>query len=190
MFSRKVAPGIEIRLFDTADAEAVFAVVDRNRAYLRTWLPWVDVTSSPDDLRRFILKVREQFETGRGPQCAIWIDGAVAGSIGCHPIDWPNRHCSVGYWIEQRYQGKGIMTRCCASMLDYLFDELELHRVTIHCGVENTRSCAIPERLGFTREGLIRDGEWVNDRWLNLVAWGMLENEWRGRRAKRVKENP
>ena len=100
-----------------------------------------------------------------------------------HPIDWPNRNCSIGYWIEQRYQGKGIMTRCCESMLDYLFDDLGLHRVTIQCGVANTKSCAIPERLGFTREGLIREGEWVNDRWLDLLSWGMLEQDWRARRT-------
>jgi ribosomal-protein-serine acetyltransferase len=64
-------------------------------------------------------------------------------------------------------------------MLDYLFDELGLHRVEIRCGTGNTRSCAIPERLGFTREGVLRQGEWVNDRWVDLVVWGMLEVEWR-----------
>jgi ribosomal-protein-serine acetyltransferase len=181
MFSRKLAPGIEIRLFEPKDADPAFAVVERNRAYLREWLPWVDFTASPEDLRRFIVKVREQFSSGRGPQCGIWIDGAFAGSVGCHPIDWPNRNCSIGYWIEERYQGKGIMTRCCESLLDYLFDDLGLHRVTIQCGVLNTRSCAIPERLGFAREGLTRDGEWVNDRWLDLVCWGMLEQDWRAR---------
>src|SRR4051794_9009570 len=135
MFSRKVAPGIEIRLFEPKEAEAVFAVVERNRTYLREWLPWVDVTQSAEDLRQFILKVREQFAAGRGPQCGIWIDGMIAGSLGCHPIDWPNRNCSVGYWIDQRFQGKGVMTRCCENILDYLFDELQLHRVTIQCGV-------------------------------------------------------
>ncbi len=175
MFSRRVAPRIEIRMFEVNDAEAIFAVVERNRAYLREWLPWVDFTVSPEDLRRFIVRVREQFASGRG-------EGAFAGSVGCHPIDWPNRNCSIGYWIEERYQGRGIMTRCCESMLDYVFDELGLHRVTIQCGVLNTRSCAIPERLGFTREGVTRDGEWVNDRWLDLVCWGMLEKDWRARR--------
>ena len=60
-------------------------MVERNRAYLREWLPWVDFTASPEDLRRFIVKVREQFASGRGPQCGIWIDGAFAGSMGCHP---------------------------------------------------------------------------------------------------------
>ena len=183
MFSRTVAPGIEIRLFELKDAEPVFASLERNRAYLREWLPWVDFTASPDDLRRFIVRVHEQFSSSRGPQCGIWIDGAFSGSIGCHPIDWPNRNCSVGYWIEERYRGRGIVTRCCESMLDYLFDELGLHRVTIHCGVENARSCAIPERLGFSREGVTRDGEWVNDRWLDLMAWGMLEHDWRARRV-------
>ena len=182
MFSRKVAPGIEIRMFEVNEAEEIFGVVERNRAYLREWLPWVDFTTSPEDLRRFIVRVREQFASGRGPQCGIWIENSFAGSVGCHPIDWPNRNCSIGYWIEQRYQGKGIMTRCCESMLDYVFDELGLHRVTIQCGVLNTRSCAIPQRLDFTREGVTRDGEWVNDRWLDLVCWGMLEKDWRARR--------
>ncbi len=183
MFSRRVAPGIEIRLFEIKDAEPVLAVVERNRAYLREWLPWVDLTVSPEDLRRFIVRVREQFAAGRGPQCGIWMDGAFAGSVGCHSIDWVNRNCGIGYWIEGRYQGKGIITRCCASLLDYLFDDLGLHRVTIQCGVGNTRSCAIPERLGFTREGVTRDGEWVNDRWLDLAGWGMLEQDWRARRT-------
>jgi ribosomal-protein-serine acetyltransferase len=64
-------------------------------------------------------------------------------------------------------------------MLDYLFDGLGLHRVAIRCGTGNMRSCAIPQRLGFTREGLLREGEWVNDRWVDLVAWGMLEHDWR-----------
>jgi ribosomal-protein-serine acetyltransferase len=187
MFSRKVAPGIEIRLFELRDAETVFAVVERNRAYLREWLPWVDITMSAENIRCFIARVREQFESGRGPQAGIWIEGAFAGSVGCHPIDWPNRHCSIGYWIEARFQGKGIMTRCCASLIDYLFHDLGLHRVTIQCGTGNLRSCAIPERLGFTREGLTREGEWVNDRWVDLVLWGMLEREWRARPAPKRK---
>jgi ribosomal-protein-serine acetyltransferase len=184
MFSRKVAPGIEIRLFEIKDAEAIFAAVERNREYLRQWLPWVDFTSSPEDLRRFITKVREQFASGRGPQCGIWVDRALAGSVGCHPIDWANRNCSIGYWIEEAHQGKGIMTRCCENLLDYVFDDLGLHRATIQCGVANTRSCAIPQRLGFTREGVTRDGEWVNDRFLDLVCWGMLDQEWRARRNR------
>jgi len=182
MFVLPVAPGIEIRLFEMKDAEELFAAVDSERAYLREWLPWVDYSRSPDDVRHFIERVRGQFDANQGPQSGLWVDGRISGAVGCHPIDWPNRHCSVGYWMKATLQGRGIMTRACTTLLDYLFDELGLHRVTIQCGTGNRKSCAIPERLGFVREGVIRQGEWVNDRWLDMVIWGMLEDDWRSRR--------
>jgi ribosomal-protein-serine acetyltransferase len=179
-----------MRQFQPADAETVFAVVDRNRMHLRQWLPWVDSSHSPEDIRQFIGRVVAQFEADLGPNTGIWVDGVFAGNVGCHPIDWANRSCSVGYWIDAAQQGKGAITRCCAAMLDYLFDELRLHRVEIRCGTGNTRSCAIPERLGFTREGLLREAEWVNDRWVDLVVWGMIEDQWRAAARSRVTRWP
>lgn len=185
MFRRVVTAEIEIRLFEPADAEECYRVVERNRAYLREWLPWVDGTHSPADFRNFIETIAiPQYEAKQGPNCAIRVAGEVAGGIGCHVIDWANRHCSMGYWVDAAHQGKGIVTQCCASMLDYLFDDLGLHRVVIECGTGNTRSCAIPQRLGFQREGLKREAEIVAGRWLDLVMWSMLDREWRERRAK------
>jgi ribosomal-protein-serine acetyltransferase len=180
-FAREVAPGVGLRQFDARDAEELFERVEANREYLREWLPWVDLTQSAEDIRRFILRAQKQFAANQGPQVAIRLNGRIVGSVGCHPIDWPNRHCSIGYWLEAARQGRGLMTQCCASFLDYLFDDLGLHRVTIQCGTGNTRSCAIPQRLGFTREGALRQAEWVNDRWVDLILWGMLEEEWRSR---------
>ena len=174
---------MEIRHFEMCDAEAVFAVVERNRAYLREWLPWVDGSHSPDDVRAFIHSALVQSEEGRGPQLAIWMGETIVGSVGCHPIDWTNRSCSIGYWLDPEKQGQGVVTRCCAAMLNYLFGELRLHRVEIRCGTGNARSCAIPERLGFKREGIAREAQWVNDRWVDLVVWGMLEQNWLARVA-------
>jgi ribosomal-protein-serine acetyltransferase len=185
MFRRVVTPEIEIRLFDADDAEVSYALVERNRAYLREWLPWVDRTQSPEDIRTFITTIAiPQYEANNGPNCGIWVDGEFAGSIGCHPINWANRNCSLGYWVDATHQGKGIITKCCASMLDYLFDELGLHRVVIQCATGNTRSCAIPERLGFTREGVKREAELVSGRWLDLVVWSILDAEWRAGRIR------
>jgi ribosomal-protein-serine acetyltransferase len=179
MFSRIVAPGIEMRLLATGDAKTLYAVADRNRVRLRRWLPWVDQTRSAEDVRLFILRVLDQYHANLGPQTGVWVHGVLSGSVGCHPIDWANRNCSIGYWLDEAQEGKGVITRCCASLLDYLFLELGLHRVEIRCGTGNTRSCAIPERLGFMREGVARGAEWVSDRWVDLVVWGMLEEEWR-----------
>src|SRR4051812_9974486 len=171
MFHATVGPGLELRQLQMPDAEELFAVADRNRAYLREWLPWVDKTHSAAEIRDFIAARLEQFEAQQGPNAAIWLEGRIVGSVGCHPIDWANRNCSVGYWIDAAQQGKGVMTRCCAALLDYLFHEMDLHRVTIQCGTGNRKSCAIPERLGFGREGLLREAEWVNDRWVDLLVW-------------------
>ena len=179
LFRLAVAPGIELRQFEMRDAEAVFAVADRNRAYLREWLPWVDRTHSADEIRDYIAARLEQFEAHQGPSAAIWLNGAIVGAIGCHPIDWANQHCTLGYWIDAACQGNGVMTRCCAALISHLFEEMAVHRVTIQCGTGNVKSCAIPERLGFTREGMMREAEWVNDRWVDLVVWGMLARDWK-----------
>ncbi len=182
MFRRQMAEGIEIRQFEARDADAAFAAANRNRRYLRRWLPWVDATTSAAEVRDFILRSQAQYEAGEGPNAGIWIDGVLAGSIGCHRIDWANKSCSIGYWLDEEFQGRGIVTRCCEEILDYLFTELRLHRVVIQCGTGNFRSCAIPQRLGFTREGVAREAEWVNDRWVDLFVWSMLADEWKQRR--------
>ena len=186
MFRRIVAPGIEIKLFEANEAKALFSLVERNRERLRNWLPWVDHTHSSEDIRLFILRVLDQYHSNLGPQTGIWVDGVLSGTVGCHPIDWSNRNCSIGYWVDAGQEGKGIITRCCATLLDFVFDELGLHRAEIRCGTSNQRSCAVPERLGFNREGIAREAEWVNDRWVDLVVWGILEEEWRRRRSRRL----
>jgi ribosomal-protein-serine acetyltransferase len=180
MFRRSPAPGIEIRQFEPLDAETVFAAVERNRAYLREWLPWVDLTHSVPDVLDFIVKSRAQFHDNQGPSCGIWIDGELAGSVGCHPIDWSNRQVSIGYWIEERHRGKGVITKCCVALIEYLFG-LGMHRVVIQCGIGNRKSCAVAGRLGFVCEGILRQAQWVNDRWVDLEVWSVLEDEWRAK---------
>ena len=181
-FRRTVAANIDLRLLERRDAEPIFAAVERDREYLRQWLPWVDRTESAQHVRAFIEEVViPQWSDNRGPQCGIWVDGELAGSVGCHPIDWANRLCSIGYWVESRRQGQGIVSRSVSTMLNYLFEEECLHRVVIQCATGNVRSCAIPLRLGFVQEGVLREAELVGGRWLDLVTWGMLEQEWRQR---------
>src|SRR5262249_13228462 len=137
MFRRSVAHGIEMRQFELRDADAVFTAVERNREYLRQWLPWVGQTRTTEDIRQVILRVTHQAETNQGPQVGIWVDGEIGGALGCHTIDWANRSSSLGYWVDAARQGRGLITQACAVMLDHLFLELALHRVEIRCGTAN-----------------------------------------------------
>jgi ribosomal-protein-serine acetyltransferase len=183
MFVRTVAPGVELRLLEERHADDLFATIDRNRERLRRWFPWVDRTLTPEDSRLFIRTGLDQYAAQLGLHLGIWTDGRLMGGIGAQRIDWANRATPLGYWLDAKAEGKGIVTQSCAALIDHFFGELLLHRIEIRCGVANTRSCAVPSRLGFTREGVLRDAEWLNDHYHDLVVWSMLAPEWKRRRA-------
>ncbi len=178
MFSLKLDDGLELRLLEERHAEAVFAVVDQNRAHLREWLPWLDASVSPDDTRSFIKKSLHEFADGEGMATGIWLDDQVVGAISYNSIDRSNRSVEIGYWLAAGHQGKGVITKACRAMVDHAFSELALNRVVIRCGVGNTKSCAIARRLGFKQEGVLRQAGWLYDHFIDLEIYSMLASEW------------
>jgi ribosomal-protein-serine acetyltransferase len=102
----------------------------------------------------------------------------MAGIIGCVKMDLANRCCEIGYWLGDAYRGMGLMTAVCSALLDYLFDSLIMNRAEIRCAVDNVKSIAVPLRLGFKKEGVIRQAAWLNDRFIDLAIYGMLSKDW------------
>jgi ribosomal-protein-serine acetyltransferase len=180
MFRFQVDDEIELRLLLAQHAEALYAVMDRNRDHLRPWLPWVDTTNSPDDTRAFIKGGLEQLAANNGCQMGIWVQGELVGAVGFHYWNWNNGRTEIGYWLAEGTQGRGIMTRVCRALIDYAFGELGLRRVEIRAAASNARSRAVPERLGFTLEGAIRQIEHIGTQWDDMVVYGLLAHEWQG----------
>jgi ribosomal-protein-serine acetyltransferase len=179
MFSAPIRPGFEMRLLEERHAPALFQVVDREREQLREWLPWVDATRTEDDTLSFIRSALEQFASNSGVVAGIWGPGGIAGVVGMQKIDWLNRNVELGYWLSTPFRGSGLMTDACRTMISYAFAELDLHRVSIRCGVRNVTSCAIPERLGFTPEGTLREAQLLNGRYEDLRVFAMLKRDWK-----------
>jgi ribosomal-protein-serine acetyltransferase len=165
---------------ESGEADALFALTDLNRTYLREWLPWLDASRTVRDTVGFIELSRKQLEKREALHCSIRYQDKIIGMIGFHRFDWGNRAASIGYWLASHMQGKGIVTHSCRLLTDFAFAELQLNRVEIRCAVGNAKSRAIPERLGFRNEGTIRDAEWLYDRFVDLVVYGLLARE-RGR---------
>jgi len=178
MFIVPVDADISLELLEEQHEGELFALVDANRDYLRQWLPWLDQNTEVEHTRSFIRSALERFAARDGFTCGLRHKGALAGVVGLHRVDWPSRRSSLGYWLAEPHQGKGLMTRACAGLLDCAFGEMGLNRVELHCAVENRRSCAIPERLGFTREGVLRSHEWLYDHFVDMVAYAMLAGDW------------
>ena len=178
LFSLNVNEEISLKLLEKKDAKELFDVVNDSRSYLREWLPWVDHMKQEADYEPIIEMWLKQFSANDGFQAGILYKGKIVGMIGFHGVDWANRKTSIGYWLSEKHQGNGIMTEAVKTLLNIAFTEYKLNRVEIQCGVENEKSKAIPERLGFKQEGIIRDAEYLYDHFHDCILYGMLAKEW------------
>lgn len=165
-----------VAILEASDADEVYRLIDANRAHLARWLPWA-AEQTLDGVRAFIEQGLAQFARGAGYHCAIRESGRLVGVIGVHEIDWPNKRAGIGYWLAEDAQGAGSVTRACRAVVDNLFDEMGLQRVEIGAAVENVRSRAVPERLGFKLEGVARGFERVGDAWLDIAQYALLAHE-------------
>ena len=179
MFTLKVDQEIELQLFQLHHAEELFYLVDNNRNHLRKWLPWVDNMTSPAQYHSIIPIWLKQFADNQGFNTGIRYNSELIGSIGFHNIDWNNKQSSLGYYLAEGFEGKGIMTRTVQALVNYAFFQFNLNRIEIRCGVKNKKSRAIPERLGFMQEGVIRDGEFLYNHFHDLAVYGMLARDWK-----------
>ena len=179
MFRFDLPGGSHLRLLEESDAEELVRVVDANRDHLAPWMPWVESTPNTVDVRlEFIRSTRRQIAENDGLQAAIVEGGEIVGVIGFHSVDWRNLATSLGYWLAADRQGRGIMTEAVAALTTYAFEVWGLARVEIRVATENRRSTAIPERLGFAREGVLRQAERHGDTYRDLVVYAMLAQDW------------
>lgn len=168
---------ISIELINEKHAQPIFDMVDENRAHLRVWLPFVDRMKTVAFAHDFVRGSMQRNQDG-DEHAFVIIDGQmVVGRIGVYKIDHQNKIGEIGYWIIERAQGKGIVTKACQAILDFCFDDLKLNRVEIRCGTGNARSKAIPERFHFTHEGIIRQGELLYDQFIDLHLYSLLKTE-------------
>ena len=175
----KVQGNISLETLTTGDSDEVFSVIDKNREYLRKWLPWVDITDTSATLQNVITSWEKELELGTDLVFGIFKDDKYIGNIGLHDMKRPNNSAAIGYWLAENEQGNGIMTDCVRTLVDYGFNILSLNRVYIYCADKNQKSRAVPKRLGFVLEGVLQDGEYLYGTYFDLAVYGMLKRNWR-----------
>jgi ribosomal-protein-serine acetyltransferase len=174
MFSYKIDKDTELRLFEDRHAEEVFALLVENRERH----PELGENFSLADAQKKIRHDLALFAENKGLGVGIWYKDVLAGGVRYHEIDWSNRMTELGYWISEGFEGKGLVTKTCRVLIDRAFNELGLNRIIISCSSENQKSRAIPERLGFKQEGILRQSELLQDRFVDMLIYGLLANEW------------
>ena len=179
MFKQTVTSNIFLRILEIRDAYTLNALINTSRPELRLWLPWVDNVSTTQDAEKFIEAGLTQFAANNGAQIGVWYHGELAGVLGMHEINWIHRFTSLGYWLGTPFQGRGIMTQSCRTLITILFQEYELHRVEIQAAQGNKKSQELAQRLGFQREGFRRQAEWLYDHYVDHIIYGLLNDDWK-----------
>lgn len=181
MFKLTITKEICLKLLDQQDAIELYTLVDKNRRYLREWLPWVESMKDYRNYYPIIDAWLKQYYQNNGFTAGILYKGRLSGMVGFHSIDWQNQSTSIGYWLGENFQGKGIVTKVCRTLISLAFTTYNLNRIEIRAAEMNRKSRAIPERLGFQIEGKLRQAEWINDRFVDHIVYSLLKEEWKKR---------
>lgn len=179
MFTLQVNDDIFLRMLSARDAQALFQITDQSRNYLKKWLPWLDDINTTEDSLIFIKSTFYSYNNRTGITAGIFYLEELAGVIGYNSLDFKNNIGSIGYWLAENKQGKGIMTKAVQALVSYGFEELKLNRMAIHVAEENKASRAVAERLGFQYEGHMRQVEWLYDHYVDHIIYSMLHEEWK-----------
>jgi ribosomal-protein-alanine N-acetyltransferase len=166
-----------LRPFKDSDANALFAL-HSNAYVLRYWdaPPW----NEPVRAERFITACRQIAEAGTGTRLAVdrVSDGAFIGWCSLTRWNRDYRSASMGYCFDDAAWGHGYATEAAWALLQWAFDTLEMNRVQAETDTRNAASARVLEKLGFVREGTLREdcvvsGE-VSDSWV----YGLIRREW------------
>lgn len=178
MLKFQVTSEICLKTFVIEDAAELFRVVDKNRLFLKKWLPWLDQNVRVEDSEDFIETTLQQYSDKLGFQCAILYCGDIVGTCGYHPIRQLNNSVTIGYWLSEHMNGKGIVTMCTNFLIKYAFNTLKVNKVCIQVAEENFKSMAVCERLGLVNEGIEREAENLYGNYANHIRYSLLKSEW------------
>jgi ribosomal-protein-alanine N-acetyltransferase len=172
---------VVLRRVSLQHAEALLAYRLMNRAHLEPWEPMRnDAFYTTRAANERTMQMEQAMAAGTALHLLIFANeagGATATGIGddqligdCHftnMVRGPFQACHLGYSIDRRYEGRGLMQEALGAALDFIFDAYRLHRVMANYRPENVRSGKLLTRLGFEHEGLAKaylkiDGKWAD----------------------------
>ncbi|HEX3273178.1 MAG TPA: GNAT family N-acetyltransferase [Ktedonobacterales bacterium] len=160
LFDELAGERVLVRPYRVEDAEALREAVEESREHIRAWLPFADAHQTIEETRDWITHrvadwlLREDLGTG----VFLREDGAYLGGLGLHPRSWEIGFFEIGYWLRASAEGHGYMREAVSLLVEFAARDLLASRLEIRCDARNARSAGVAERLGFKREGHIRNG--------------------------------
>lgn len=138
---------------------------------------WLDADPSPAGIARFLERADLRTANGAGWWAGLWLEGQLAGAVGLELVSARAGIASLEYALGPAFRGRGVLTRALGALVAHLFSTTSLHRLEIQADAENAPSCALAERLGFRREGVLRDRLVYADGRGDQAVYALLRSE-------------
>ena len=182
---------VTLRLLHESDAEALFAVIDKSRAFLLRHLPWPAQCLDADDVAARIesWEIQAQMANGacwgifEGPhslQPADSLHSAGSQLAGVIMLGWiqaAHRSATVSYWLGESFTGRGLATDALRLLSRHAFSVLGLNRLELTAAVSNPESAAVATRAGFVQEGICREYEFINGNFEDHARFSLLARD-------------
>ena len=172
-FAIDLGDGDGIVLRESWTVTPLHELIEKNLDRLREWEPWAQGEQTQAGLASFTAFEMHQWVEGKSLPAAIVSDGRVVGSVGAR-IDGYARIADVGYWIDKDAEGRGLVTRAVRALIEHLHTDRGIRRIEIRAAVDNVRSRAVAERLGFTLERVLRSAQVVGDQVNDVALYALI----------------
>ena len=172
-------PRLRLRGIDRLDGSDLWRAVEGSRPTLQRWLPWVAFNTDESTSDRFAEACADDWDQGRAIRFCIRERSthALVGVVGLEQCALLNRSCDLGYWLRDGATGRGYMTEAARAAVEFAFDRMNAHRVRVAAATQNHRSLAVIHRLAFRFEGIARQVEWCDGRWLDHAVFSRLASD-------------
>lgn len=173
----KVDSCVDLEKINLSHAFLLFEAVEENRNFLSKWLLLPTELKTQEDSVEFIRAVLKDSKEKGDYVFVIWYRKQFSGLISLKENDFLNKRAEIGYWLTEKMTGKGIVTKSVKVLSKYLFMLMDVNRIEIRCAVGNSESSDIPKRLGFTFEGVEREGEKHINSYMDMEVYSFLKKD-------------
>ena len=175
-------PRLHLLPIDASDSADVWTAVDGSRRELEPWLPWVPFNVDAESSHRYCDASAHDWDNARA--CRFGIRDKKTrrffGVVGLEAFAHLHQSVELGYWLRTDATGHGYMTEAARAVMGWAYSTLHAHRIRVAAATDNRASLAVIGRLGFRFEGIARQAERCNGRWLDHAVFALLVTDPRG----------
>ncbi|MEE1797843.1 GNAT family protein [Streptomyces sp. NPDC101062] len=181
MFAVPLGDEARLRPLESWQAEEFLTHMDRARDLVDEHIQLARAVTDLESARALLTSYAQKQAADTGRIYGIWLGPTLVGGVLFRIFDAPAGTCEVGCWLEPAATGRGLVTRAARVLIDWAVEERGMHRVEWRVSSENAASIRVAQRLGMTRDGVLRQNYPYRGVRQDTEVWSVLAPEWRER---------